>query len=80
MSTQTKVDRTLDCRGLNCPIPVLKTKKAIDTMQLGQVLEMTATDPGSMPDMVAWSKQTGHELLDSRKENGLFIFLIRKTK
>ena len=80
MTVEFKVDQTLDCKGLNCPLPVLKTKKAIDGMIVGQVLEMVSTDPGSIPDMKAWSKKTGHQLLESRMENGLYWFYIRKMK
>ena len=80
MTVQFKVDQTLDCKGLNCHLPVLKTKKAIDGMMMGQILEMVATDPGSIPDMQAWSKKTGHQLLESRQENSLYWFYIRKMK
>ena len=80
MASDFQVDHKLDCKGLNCPLPVLKTKKAIDSMQLGQILEMVATDPGSIPDMRAWSNKTGHELLESRADDGLFWFYIRKAK
>jgi tRNA 2-thiouridine synthesizing protein A len=80
VATEHKVDQKLDCKGLNCPLPVLKTKQAVDTMQIGQILEMVATDPGSIPDMRAWSKRTGHELLESREESGLYWFYIRKAK
>jgi len=54
--------------------------KAIKTMEIGQVLKMIATDPGAPPDMEAWSRQTGHELLRSMQEDGKFIFFIRRTK
>ncbi len=74
-----KPDQVLDCRGLLCPLPVIKTNKVIKSMAVGQVLEMWATDPGSKPDMLAWSKQTGHELLEVHEENGVYRFLIRKT-
>jgi tRNA 2-thiouridine synthesizing protein A len=80
MGIQIKADQTLDCRGLLCPLPVIKTKQAIDKLTVGQVLEMTATDPGSVPDMEAWSRRTGHELLEYRKDDGLFTFYIRKMK
>lgn len=80
MSAAHTVDQLLDCKGLNCPLPVIKTKKAIEKMTVGQILQMVATDPGSKPDMVAWSKSTGHELLETREEQGSYIFIIRKTK
>jgi tRNA 2-thiouridine synthesizing protein A len=78
MSVQFQIDQRLDCKGLNCPLPILKTKKALDGMAAGQVLEMTATDPGSKPDMEAFSRRTGHELLDAKESDGVFIFYIRK--
>ena len=71
-------DKTLDCSGLFCPMPVVKTNKEIKGLGAGQVLKMIATDPGSIPDMEAWSKQTGHELLLSEEDNGTFLFLVRK--
>lgn len=74
------IDQRLDCQGLNCPLPVIKTKKAIERMAIGQVLEMVSTDPGSKPDMAAWAKSTGHELLDVKEGPGVFTFYIRKAK
>jgi len=75
-----KPDKTLDCTGLLCPMPVVKTRKVIKDMQIGQILEMIATDPGSIPDMEAWAKQTQHELLVAQKQdNEKFRFLIKKT-
>ncbi len=73
-------DQTLDCSGLACPMPILKTKKAIDGLQIGQVLKMIATDPGSTSDMAAWTQKTGHELVGSEQEGGKFVFFIRKCK
>jgi len=73
-------DKVLDCSGMMCPLPVIKTAKAIKELQIGQVLKMIATDPGAQPDMQAWSRQTGHELLDSHEENGTFVFHFRRTK
>ncbi len=73
------VNTVLDCKGLLCPMPVVKTKKAIQAIEVGQVLEMISTDPGAMPDMHAWAKQTRHELLDAREEGGKFRFIIKKT-
>ncbi|MBK7334973.1 MAG: sulfurtransferase TusA family protein [Saprospirales bacterium] len=69
----------LDCKGLLCPMPVVKTKKTINTMAIGEVLEMISTDPGAMPDMQAWAKQTGHELLEAKDEGGVYRFFIKKT-
>lgn len=74
------VTKTLDARGLQCPMPVVKTKKEIDTIEVGEVLEVLATDPGSMADITAWCKSTGNELLKSGKDEGIFKFHIRRTK
>jgi len=67
----------LDCRGLNCPLPVLRTKKAIAAMKPGQLLRVVATDPGSVADMAAFSRRTGHELVDSGKADDAFFYLFR---
>ena len=74
-----KEDQVLDCTGLLCPMPIVKTKKAIDGLQPGQVLKMIATDAGSPPDIAAWSRQTGNELLLSTEEGGKFIFFLKKA-
>jgi len=68
------VDQELDCSGMLCPVPVVKATKAIKQMEIGQVLKMIATDPGAPPDMAAWSRQTGHEILDETTEDDKFIF------
>jgi tRNA 2-thiouridine synthesizing protein A len=78
--TTLKADKTLDCSGMLCPVPVIKTSKAIKEVQVGQVLQMIATDPGAPADMEAWSRQTGNELLDSHQEGGKFIFFFRRVK
>lgn len=75
-----KADKILDCSGLLCPLPVVKTSKAIKEIEIGQVLQMVSTDPGAPPDMEAWSRQTGHTLLDSHEENGKYIFYFRRVK
>ncbi|MEE2714290.1 MAG: sulfurtransferase TusA family protein [Planctomycetota bacterium] len=73
-------DLFLDCKGLICPMPVVKTRRAIKQIEIGQILVMVATDPGSVPDMEAWERQTRHELvLSEESEDGSFRFLIRKT-
>ena len=71
-------DTELDCRGLNCPIPILKTKKAVDKLNSGQVLKMLATDPGSVNDVQSWSKRTENPLLGHSEEGGVHSFLIQK--
>jgi tRNA 2-thiouridine synthesizing protein A len=73
-------DQTLDCSGMACPMPILKTKKAVDSLQLGQILKMIATDPGATSDMQAWTQKTGHELVASEQEGNKFIFFIKRTK
>jgi len=73
-------DLTLDNSGLSCPMPIIKTKKAIDGMQVGQVLKMIATDPGSVSDVQAWANKTGQELLKYEQEGNKYIFYIRKAK
>ncbi len=78
--TALLADKVLDCSGLLCPIPVIKTSRAIKEVQVGQILKMIATDPGAPPDMEAWSRQTGNELLDAHKEDGKFVFYFRRSK
>lgn len=73
-------DKELDCSNLSCPMPILKTKKAVDQLVLGQVLKMIATDPGSLPDVIAWTNKTGHELLDHEQNGNVFTFFIKRTK
>jgi tRNA 2-thiouridine synthesizing protein A len=73
-------DRTLDCVGLFCPMPILKTRDAMKTMALGQVLEMTSDDPASEADMRSWTTRTGQELLDIGKHGAVFRFVVRKTR
>ena len=68
----------LDARGLSCPLPILRTKKALNGMNSGQVLKIMATDPGSVRDFQAFSKQTGHTLLGAAEGEGEFHFLLRK--
>jgi len=72
------IDRELDARGLNCPLPILRTKKSLNEMSSGQVLRVLATDPGSVRDFQAFSRQTGHELLQSTAEQGQFVFVLKK--
>ena len=72
-------DSELDASGLNCPLPILRAKKALAGMDAGQVLHIIATDPGSVKDFEAFAKQTGHELMDSGEEGGKFVFRIKKS-
>jgi tRNA 2-thiouridine synthesizing protein A len=79
MSAEMKVDKTVDYKGLFCPMPIVKIAGAIKEIEVGQVLEMLADDPGSKADMAAWAKQTRHELLETREEGGVFKFYVRRT-
>ncbi|HHJ17904.1 MAG TPA: sulfurtransferase TusA family protein [Gammaproteobacteria bacterium] len=71
-------DLELDARGLNCPLPILRAKKSINSLDSGQVLRIIATDPGSVKDFEAFCKQTGNELLDTAQNSGEYFFNIRK--
>jgi len=73
-------NQTLDTSGLACPMPIIKTKKAVDGMQVGEILKMISTDPGSVSDVQAWTEKTGHELLGHEESGGSFVFYIKKTK
>lgn len=72
-------DLELDASGLNCPLPILRAKKALTELGSGQVLRIIATDPGSTKDFAAFAKQTGHALEESSEEAGKFYFLLRKA-
>lgn len=72
-------DQELDASGLNCPLPILRAKKALGGMGSGQTLHIIATDPGSVKDFEAFAKQTGNELVESKEEGGKFTFLIKKA-
>jgi tRNA 2-thiouridine synthesizing protein A len=72
--------QTLDASGLACPMPIIKTKKAIDGMKVGEILKMISTDPGSVSDVKAWTGKTGHELLSHEESGGQYVFYIKKTK
>jgi len=71
-------DQELDASGLNCPLPILRAKKALNSMSAGQVLHIIATDPGAVKDFEAFAKQTGNELTESREEGSKFYFLVKK--
>ena len=71
-------EREVDARGLNCPLPVLRTKKALNDMASGQVLRILATDPGSVRDFEAFARQTGNQLLQQSEQDGTFFFLLRR--
>jgi tRNA 2-thiouridine synthesizing protein A len=73
-----EIDRDLDVKGLNCPLPILRTKKALAEMETGQVLRVRATDPGSVKDFAAFAKQTGNELLEQNEENRVYEFYLKR--
>lgn len=71
-------DKELDARGLACPLPIVKTRKALNDMTSGQVLKVTATDSGSMADMAAFSEQTGNQLLSSAQDGTTYVFYLKR--
>ena len=73
------IDHVLDAKGLNCPLPILKAKKALNQVPSGGILQVLSTDPGSVADFEAFCRQTGNELLESKTEGDVFVFLIRNT-
>jgi len=75
-----KIVQTLDCKGLLCPTPVIKLSKAVKGIKVGEVLELLATDPGSVPDMEGFQSVTGHQIVSSEHQNGVYRFLVRRTK
>ncbi|NHN33754.1 sulfurtransferase TusA family protein [Paenibacillus agricola] len=68
----------VDAKGLACPMPIVKAKKGIDSLESGQVMELQTTDKGSMKDFQAWVNQTNHKLIDSKEDNGVFTFFVKK--
>jgi TusA-related sulfurtransferase len=76
---ELKVDQRLDCTGLYCPVPIYETRKKIDGMKKGQILEMTADDPGAEADIRSWAKSTGNNLLRIKKDSAKTVFYIEKT-
>ncbi|HRI17150.1 MAG TPA: sulfurtransferase TusA family protein [Burkholderiaceae bacterium] len=74
----TQADKELDARGLNCPLPILKAKKALADMQSGELLRIVATDPGSMRDFQAFARQTGNELVEQAAQGDEFVHLLRR--
>jgi TusA-related sulfurtransferase len=72
------ITRTLDARGLSCPLPIVKTAQAMKELASGQLLEVLATDPGSVKDFAAWSKSTGHPIVDQAEDGGVFRFVLRR--
>ena len=77
MTDDITPDDTLDCSGLSCPMPLLKTKKQIGGMQSGQVLEIISTDPGTKNDLPAFARKTGNELLHVKEEDGRALYYLK---
>lgn len=71
-------DRELDVKGLHCPLPILRTKKALAEMQSGQLLRVLATDPGAVKDFAAFARQTGNELVEEKQDGDVFEFVLRR--
>lgn len=79
-SKVVNVDRQIDCIGLFCPMPIVKTREAIREMTVGQILEMHSDDPASDADMKTWAERSGHELIGVSREGAVYRFLVRKTR
>ena len=75
----TETNATLDARGLNCPLPILRTKKALTALETGETLRLVATDPGSVKDIDSFCSQTGNVLVEHSNTNGEFTFVIQKS-
>lgn len=72
------IARTLDVKGLSCPIPIVKTAQAVKQMNAGELIEVLATDPGAVKDFAAWSKTTGNALIEQTQDGGVFRFVLEK--
>jgi tRNA 2-thiouridine synthesizing protein A len=73
-----EVSQHVDARGLSCPMPIVKTAQAIKTVASGELIEVLATDPGSVKDFAAWSRTTGHELVEQSADGGVYRFVLRR--
>lgn len=78
--TTPQVTSTLDCRGLVCPMPVLKLSRAMKELPVGSLVELLATDPGSVPDLEAFERRTGHRVVERSESDGVFRFLVERTR
>jgi tRNA 2-thiouridine synthesizing protein A len=74
-----QIDQTVDARGLSCPMPIVKTAQLVRTVAPGTVIEVLATDPGSVKDFAAWSRSTGHEIVDQSSDGAVYRFVIRRS-
>ncbi len=70
----------IDTKGLSCPLPIIRAKKGIESIAIGEVMEVLATDPGSVSDFKAWSRATGHELLQAEQIDSVYVYRIRRSK
>jgi tRNA 2-thiouridine synthesizing protein A len=77
---RTNPDKRIDCLGLFCPMPIVKTREAIRQMAVGQFLEMLSDDPASDADMKSWCERTGHDLVEVTRDGAVYRFLVRKTQ
>jgi len=76
----TEADEVIDTTGLSCPLPVLKSKKALKGFEVGKILKIISSDAGSKKDIPAWSRVTGQELIEESEEGGKYIFFVKKLK
>jgi tRNA 2-thiouridine synthesizing protein A len=76
--TMLAIETWVDARGLSCPMPIVKTAQAIRTIASGGLIEVLATDPGSVKDFAAWSRTTGNELVDQSVDGGIYRFVLRR--
>lgn len=74
-----KANVTIDAKGLACPMPIVKAKKGMDSLQSGEIMELHATDKGSVNDFQAWVRQTKHEMLEHKEVDGVYVFYVRKA-
>ena len=79
MSADIKADKVMDLKGLPCPMPVVKVSKGIKEVEVGQVIEAISTDPGSLTDFPAWARTSGNEILESKQEDGVIRFFIKRN-
>ena len=77
---QQAIAQTLDLKGLSCPLPIAKTARAVRDLQPGELVEVFATDPGSVPDFTAWARSTGNALVEQSESDGVFRFVIKKKE
>lgn len=79
MSEAIKADKVMDLKGLPCPMPVVKISKGIKDVQVGQVIEVLSTDPGSLTDFPAWARTSGNEILGTEQENGVIRIFVKRN-